>query len=221
MMRKLLVILVLCILLCGCSISHSKKEYYCEEGTLVNNDVCKIDEEKEVKMVCSEDAELEDGKCKYVEMEIDASIGNICGKGYSFYERMCISDEGEDRIPTATCPEPEGEDYKIEPGYLTCFQYKCEKKDSNGKCTKYSDKAEEIEPDIKYSCPEGMKYVYYKCRKAYYVKTDLACPKGELVEKKCVFYEYEDPEIQCEEDYKLDKERNVCTRTYYVDASVR
>ena len=45
MMRKILVILVLCILLCGCSISHGKKEYYCENGTLVNTDVCKIDEE--------------------------------------------------------------------------------------------------------------------------------------------------------------------------------
>ncbi len=220
-MKRIFIIISICFLICSCQISHSKLEYYCENGTLVN-DVCKIDEVKEPELVCNEEDELEDGQCKTVSMELAASIGEkTCGKGYYFYDNRCISEKTEERIPTGVCPESDDKNYVIEQGYLKCYKKKCLEKDKEGKCTKVEEPGEIFEPEISYSCPSGYKYVYYHCRKVYYPSVDFSCPYGELEDKKCIFYDYYDPDLVCEEDYKLDSDNKTCTKTYYVDASTK
>lgn len=216
MMKKLLVIIALLMLVAGCSISHSKKEYYCEQG-IIQGEMCRIDETSEVVLGCKSGEELVDNKCRLETMSIPASVGDrSCAKGYSFYETMCISDEGQDKVASITCPEPENENETIQEGQLACFKTTCLKKDESGKCIQ--DEQVEIEGEIEYSCPSGTKFVYWKCRKAYYPFVEYSCPTGELDGKRCVFYETHDPELICPVDFTLNEEKNICEKTYYVEA---
>ena len=221
MKKNFIVLLLFCMLLTGCKESYSKLEYYCEEGTL-EVDKCRMLATSEVITECKEGEELEDGKCKYVSMKIPASTGeNLCAKGYYLYENKCISEEMKSRtIKETICPTSDNPDITYSPGFGICFKYTCTEKNKDGTCK--TQKTENVDAEeVKYTCPSGYKYIYYGCRKYYYINVKSVCPAGELVDKSCVFYEYHEPNVYCEDGYVMNTEENICEKNYYVEASTK
>lgn len=222
MKKNIIIILLICFFLTGCKESYSKVEYFCEEGTL-ENEKCRMYASTDVLFKCNDGEELEEGKCKYVSMKIPASTGkNLCAKGYYLYVNKCISEETKAQIiKETTCPVSTDPNVTYEKGVGVCFKNTCKKKSKDGKTCE--EKVQESVPaeDIKYTCPSGYKYIYYGCRKYYYINVKSVCPAGEPVENSCVFYEYHDPKEYCEEGYILNQEENICEKNYYVDASTK
>ncbi len=221
MKKNIIMIIILCFVITGCDgFSHAHKEYYCENGTL-EDDHCNIYETSEIILQCDEGEELEENQCKYVSLSLPATTGEkACSKGYYPYiNSMCVSDDTTDYITTIECPDPENDNETITAGLRTCFRTTCKKKDDKGKCIESVQ--DEVEGKLKKVCPSGYKNIDLGCRKYYYSSGGYRCPSGELVEKNCVYYDYKDATKVCEEGFSLNEEKNICEKSYSVDATVQ
>lgn len=226
MKKKIIIpiLLLLILLITGICISYSlnNKEYYCDDGTLVD-DKCQRLSQVESSYVCEDGDLTDDNKCKIVTMVIDAKKGvsQVCKSGYSIYTDngidMCISQKTYPKSSKETsCPESDDKNVTIEEVNGQCQKTTCTKKDDSGKCTEST--VEIVDHEIEMSCPDGTRYIYGACRKYSYRTPKYSCEIGELKDSKCYIYDEVDATLSCPDGYTLNEETSICEKTYYTDA---
>lgn len=206
MKKRMLYLLIFTFILCGC---EEEKEFFCEQGTLING-VCEVVEEVDANILCPSGYTFnkEKGKCSNT-MTIAAKTVNKCSKGYVIgNEKWCISEKKYDLIINRVCESDnikEGDTLSsayVAPSGL-CIEKICVQKSEDGKeCLKYEEK--NIDYKTKRSCPESSMRIWEGyCRKVSWMNITTSCEVGELVKDKCVIENVVDASISCEEGYYL------------------
>ncbi len=164
-MKKTILLIILCFLLCSCSKNElenkepvKKVEYYCENGTLVENR-CKIVEQVKAIVDCPDGFPFnEELKTCAKIVAIPAPGKYTCIEGYKLKGGKCISEISYDKID-GKCP--------------------ADKKLYNGECKDIKYRVYE------YYCPEGT-LNKDKCEFPDEKKTEISCPEGYTINKKNV-----------------------------------
>lgn len=214
---KRILLLILLLLLCGCS-----KELSCSEGVLEDGK-CKIVEEVEAKLACKTGYTYDSAKDKCTNtLTIDAKQVSICPNGYEIGNDVwCYSEKVYDKETVKSCVSDKiKKDDKLSSTYEkdnTCYEKICTEKSEDGKsCITFQENKIEYKEEV--ICPKGTISVKGECRKKQWMNKKLSCEIGEMVDKKCIITDEVDREYTCPSDYKLNEKTKKCEKIRYVEA---
>lgn len=176
-MRKGLLLILVCFMICGCVSNSSKTvqepryEFYCEEGTLYGKK-CKIVSYEEPNITCPEGFPYNDNLKKCANIISIAAVGKyVCKEGYKLENGKCISEKTYEK-EDGKCPKD-----------TTTY---------NGKCKEIKYRSYE------YHCPAGT-LNGKKCELADEKKPEITCPEGYEVNQRNVSCEkvtYEEAKVR-------------------------
>lgn len=217
-MKKVMILFIVLIIVTGCG----KKELYCEEGILKDNN-CEISFTEEASLSCAKGYKLKNGKCIKTETK-NATKVKTCKDGYNLGGSICLSIKSYEKETIKKCVLPNGvkkTTYEMADGSAKisnkayeesgkCFYHICEKKDESGKCLNINIK--EIPYKKETICSAGMMEVDGRCYKTSKVKTAYVCYEGTLSKKKCKITKNSNVIAKCREGYTYNRSKKLCEK---------
>lgn len=224
----MIIILILCLTACDSKEQNQKiPEYYCQEGSLKNNN-CEISLSEEPIQLCESGYNLKDGQCQKEEI-IDAEEATTCEDGYKLTsDNKCISKKTYAKIKTQSCELPsnikQGTIRVLENGSIITSSNEAYIK--NGLCytriwqdynaalnAYYNEVISATELTTTSSCPDGTEEIKGKCYKVSTIENGYICEKGELKKNKCYINDIKKTYNSCDnEGFIYNKESKKCEK---------